>query len=407
MLVFDGTAERMDKLASAIDEIDSPGLVTVYAPVSDVSEEFHEEPRDTREGSSCVEAKEERMTSQFVCGSCRFAETSCHCGMSTSDDDSSDDGSECEFILRLRQKFAEERERKKLEESEKKKLAEEREKLEESERKKLAEERKKLEESERKRLAVESASGAFLESEEMDEDCCPCGRVLCDCMDSPSDIVTSSSDDSDDDACEEDNNAELAEGHVVEGGEGEEDGDDQEDGDDDGYGDDEEEEEGEKEAKSQEKESPIRPDAIGGAGPGVDFGRAARLRQGRNIRIVSVSSFPRLVREGDIHKLRQRFLGLRDWVNDFFKVPDQDTSPGILPMLADELNTIEFLRSMYRHNLQHVQSMNSNVGYGDIDALNIERRILTGLMRLIRLKQDFEGLQSQITRYMVDHYCRD
>ena len=125
MLVFDDMSERMDELISAVDEIDSPGLVTVYAPVSDVSDEFHEEPHDTREGSSSVEAKEERRTSQFVCGSCRFAETSCHCGMSTSDDDSSDDGSECEFILRLRQKFAEERERKKLEESEKKKLGEE------------------------------------------------------------------------------------------------------------------------------------------------------------------------------------------------------------------------------------------------------------------------------------------
>ena len=282
MLVFDSTVEKMDKLLSAVDEIGSPGLATVYAPVSD---EFHEEPHDTSEGSSCVEAKEERMAFRSVCGGCRFSEPSCHCGMSTSDDDSSDDGSKCELILRLRQKFSEERERKKL--------------AEESERKKL------VEESKRKKLAEESIPNASLESEAMDEDCCPCGRVdLCDCMDSPSGIVSSSSDNSDEDACEEDKEGEVDEEHAGGYVEGEEEGDDK--------GEEEAGEKGEREAKSKRKESEIKPDSFGGAGPGVDFGRAARARQGITIEIVTVSSFPMLTREGDINKLRQRYLGLQE-----------------------------------------------------------------------------------------------
>ena len=76
-------------------------------------------------------------------------------------------------------------------------------------------------------------------------------------------------------------------------------------------------------------------------------------------------------------------------------------------MLADELNEVEFLRDSFRHNLQHVQSMNPNVGYGDVDALNVEHRILTSLMRLIKLKQDLEKLRSLITRHIVGYYCRE
>ena len=107
-----------------------------------------------------------------------------------------------------------------------------------------------------------------------------------------------------------------------------------------------------------------------------------------------------------INRLRQRFLNLRDWVTEFLAVPDQDTSPGVLPVLADELNEVKFLQVAFRHNLQHVQSMNSSMGCGDIGALNIERQILTCLMRLILLKQSLEELRSQITRYIVGHYCR-
>ena len=354
MLVFDGTVVKMDELRNVVDDVGSLGLAAVYAPVRD---EFHEETPRTLEVSGCAEAKEERKVLNSVCEGCRFPQTSCHCGMSTSD--STDDDAECVLLTRIREMYARKREN-------------------------------VVEKSEMKERVNESAMNVVASEmkEPVDE--------------SAMEVAASEM---------KEHVVEEGEGAEADGDEDEEVDDDEEDGDDDGDneddadetdGDDEEgeeiSEEGEGEARN--KESTVRFDALCGAGPGSDGDSAAP-------RIVSVSSFPMRARDGDIYKLRQRFLELKEWVHHFLGVPNQDTLPGILPMLSDELSTIEFLRSIYRNNLAHVQSMNDSVCYGDIDALKVERRILTSLMRLVRLKQGFEELQSQITRYIVDRYHRE
>ena len=205
MLVFDGTAVRMDELSNTVDEVGSLSLAAVYAPVRD---EFHEETPSTLEVSGCVEAKEERKAFNSVCEGCRFLAPSCHCGMSTSDD-SSDDDSECEVITRLREKYALERERA----------------AESQMKERVDENTMDVAESEMKEHVDENAMDALLFSKEVDGDCCSCGvGYPIDCMDSPSDVVTSSSDGSDVEACEVGNEAKLEEEHAA----GDEEGDDKE-----------------------------------------------------------------------------------------------------------------------------------------------------------------------------------